>query len=68
MTWKPTMELRFVLMDHGRKLLQQRWIGFREFATTTGPAQPVMVETVESESEWRDVPLIDEEDSDDRAD
>ena len=69
MTWKPTMELRFVLMDHGIKLLQQKHLEVAKYAVSDGPGSTARVEERETGAvAWRDVPLVDEEDSDDRAD
>ena len=69
MTWKPTMDLRFVLVDHRQKLLQQKWAEYAMYAVQTAPNAPAEAHELETANfEWRDVPLVDEEDSDDRAD
>ena len=67
MIWNPTMELRFLLTNR-LKVLQQKWVKYREFAITAGPGMSVTIEQLETgESEWRTVPLV-EETSDESSD
>ena len=63
-SWKPSMDLRFSIED-GMKILQQRWVEYRQFAVTVAPDAPVAYEThATGISEWRDVPLIEEKTDD----
>ena len=77
MTWKPTMELRFRQTYYSKsdsttgsyKILQQKHLEVGKYAVSNGPGATARVEERETGAvAWLDVPLVDEEDSDDRAD
>ena len=62
MSWKPTMELRFLHNPSmlGRPYtLQQKWVKHVKQLVSSGPiAEPSVVELETGESEWKDVPTV----------
>ena len=76
MSWERTMELRFSVTYYTKsnettgsyKLLQQKWVERKPMIVSDAPGVTRTDYLLTGETQWRDVPLVDQEDSDDRAD